>query len=132
IDTSGDYRVAATALAWPRLSGQDRLVDDRVTLDHIAVCRKRRAGPDAHVVTGTQQRARDRFDVGTLRPTGHPLTDVGNRARQRFAGVGTAMARGELEIAGGQEQRDEHRHRVVVNGPPVTSVAPTLAAQARA
>ncbi len=115
-DAAGQHRVALGAPLRPRLAGEDRLLDAGAALDDLAVGRDHPARAHQHDVAGGKAGGADRLGVAARGPARDPQRRRRARPRDAFDRVARAAARDELDVAREQQQRDEHRHRVVIDG----------------
>lgn len=110
---SGEHPVACPARPRPALAGQHRLLDQRLALDDRPVGRHDRSGPDEDHVARRESsprrrsRSRRRPDAARRSPEGP--------ARGALDRVARARPVHEFHVARENHQRDEHRHRIVVD-----------------
>ena len=116
-DAAGQYALARLAHPGLRLAGQDRLVDGGATVDHDTVAGHRRAGAHQHELPGGERGGTDDLAVAAPGKGGQALGRRRLRAGDRLDRVAGAAARGEFDVARDEQQRDEHRDRIVVDGP---------------
>ena len=113
VDRAADQLLAGAFLDRDRLAGDHRLVDGARPLDHHAVDGNLLAGTDPQPIAGNDQIQRDILFASILADPARRLGGQPEQGANRTAGL---AAGSQLEHLAQQDQRDDHRGRLEIDG----------------